>query len=259
MENSCLLLFEWFSAIFGFISLTFSLFVCSRLFLGSEWTMNDLLQLNNNHNKNQNANPDNESSKFALNTNNLNNLIENSDNNEQVCSNLTDNNKSSTINNDSSKIISDNVVSNSATLAASVDTSKKVFSMNSNHHKRPSNTNENTSKRVKNEVNVAVITSPVAGGRLLTKPQSPQLLQQLMAPSNQTQQQQQIQQQKQRAKEQQGRWTTNSQSTNGNGPNKSIPLQQQSSNSVLMNLLVSGCDVSAGYTCFPRPTKVAKA
>lgn len=35
--------------------------------------------------------------------------------------------------------------------------------------------------------------------------------------------------------------------------------QQQASNSVLMNLLVSGCDVSAGYyTCLPRP-KVAKA
>lgn len=33
----------------------------------------------------------------------------------------------------------------------------------------------------------------------------------------------------------------------------------QSSSSVLMNLLVSGCDVSAGYTCFPRPTKAAKA
>lgn len=36
--------------------------------------------------------------------------------------------------------------------------------------------------------------------------------------------------------------------------------QQPASNSVLMNLLVSGCDVSAGYytTCLPRP-KVAKA
>lgn len=33
----------------------------------------------------------------------------------------------------------------------------------------------------------------------------------------------------------------------------------QPSNSVLMNLLVSGCDVSAGYTCFPRTTKAAKA
>lgn len=33
----------------------------------------------------------------------------------------------------------------------------------------------------------------------------------------------------------------------------------QSTSSVLMNLLVSGCDVSAGYTCFPRPTKTAKA
>lgn len=44
-----------------------------------------------------------------------------------------------------------------------------------------------------------------------------------------------------------------------------LPSQQKAqqsqppSNSVLMNLLVSGCDVSAGYyTCLPRP-KVAKA
>lgn len=37
------------------------------------------------------------------------------------------------------------------------------------------------------------------------------------------------------------------------------PKPQPASNSVLMNLLVSGCDVSAGYyTCLPRP-KVAKA
>lgn len=32
---------------------------------------------------------------------------------------------------------------------------------------------------------------------------------------------------------------------------------QQQSNSVLMNLLVSGCDVSAGYVCLvkPKPSK----
>ena len=37
------------------------------------------------------------------------------------------------------------------------------------------------------------------------------------------------------------------------------PQKAQQSSSVLMNLLVSGCDVSAGYyTCQPRP-KVAKA
>lgn len=36
--------------------------------------------------------------------------------------------------------------------------------------------------------------------------------------------------------------------------------QQQASNSVLMNLLVSGCDVSAGYMCLApmRPRKTAK-
>lgn len=44
-------------------------------------------------------------------------------------------------------------------------------------------------------------------------------------------------------------------------PQASVPQQQTAAatNSVLMNLLVSGCDVSAGYTCFPRPSKAAKA
>jgi hypothetical protein len=42
-------------------------------------------------------------------------------------------------------------------------------------------------------------------------------------------------------------------------PVQSPQKPQPASNSVLMNLLVSGCDVSAGYyTCLPRP-KVAKA
>lgn len=50
-------------------------------------------------------------------------------------------------------------------------------------------------------------------------------------------------------------------STSRWSPIASPPKAQSppASNSVLMNLLVSGCDVSAGYyTCLPRP-KVAKA
>jgi hypothetical protein len=115
-----------------------------------------------------------------------------------------------------------------------------------NHHKRPSISHEISSKRAKNQD--------------ATIKQTPQLLHQLI--------------------------TTTTTTTNGvNNSNKARPkttqspsiksevtanryapvttMQQQSqpttsTNSVLMNLLVSGCDVSAGYTCLPRP-KVAKA
>lgn len=96
-----------------------------------------------------------------------------------------------------------------------------------NHHKRPSITSEITnSKRAK--------------GSDMIKP-TPQLLQQLMTSPGC---------QKQRAKPEPLNALPNS-------PQKVHP--QLSSNSVLMNLLVSGCDVSAGYyTCLPR-SKVAKA
>lgn len=77
-----------------------------------------------------------------------------------------------------------------------------------------------------------------------TQNSSPQLLQQLMAPSPVPA--------KAKAKsklDQSDRWPTGA----------SAAKVEQVSNSVLMNLLVSGCDVSAGYTCFPRHSKAAKA
>lgn len=41
-----------------------------------------------------------------------------------------------------------------------------------------------------------------------------------------------------------------------NGDNEN--LQERQSNSVLMNLLISGCDVSAGYVCFVKPKSASK-
>uniref|UniRef100_A0A182XWA9 Uncharacterized protein n=1 Tax=Anopheles stephensi TaxID=30069 RepID=A0A182XWA9_ANOST len=85
-----------------------------------------------------------------------------------------------------------------------------------------------------------------------TPSSAPQLLQQLMAPSPVPQKL------KSKSRSAQdgtagGRWP------NGHAGNNGGLLQEQSGNSVLMNLLVSGCDVSAGYSCFPRPSKAAKA
>lgn len=111
------------------------------------------------------------------------------------------------------------------------------------------------SKRMKSST--AVTFSP----KSVTSVISSSLLQQLINPS--------VQSQKIRIQEQEEKnevcTTGDEQRRNGNGvlrsstENFSSKLPIQASNSVLMNLLVSGCDVSSGYTCFPRPTKVAKA
>uniref|UniRef100_A0A182NG13 Uncharacterized protein n=1 Tax=Anopheles dirus TaxID=7168 RepID=A0A182NG13_9DIPT len=81
---------------------------------------------------------------------------------------------------------------------------------------------------------------------------APQLLQQLMAPSPVPQK---LKSKSRSAQDATGggRWP------NGQAGGAGGLLQEQSGNSVLMNLLVSGCDVSAGYSCFPRPSKAAKA
>lgn len=108
---------------------------------------------------------------------------------------------------------------------------------NSTSNKRPSSVSSievstNTSKRIKSETQ-----------------SSPQLLQQLMAPSPTPHRS------RSKINKLDGRWNLeNSQQTMADLP------QQSSSNSVLMNLLVSGCDVSAGYVCFVpmRPKKSAK-
>lgn len=100
---------------------------------------------------------------------------------------------------------------------------------------------DGTSKRVKSSGSGAVQHSS-------STTSSPQLLQQLMAPSPVPA--------KAKAKsklDQSDRWPTGAA---GVGAGKQA---DQVSNSVLMNLLVSGCDVSAGYRCFPRHSKAAKA
>jgi hypothetical protein len=112
----------------------------------------------------------------------------------------------------------------------------------SNHHKRPSISYEISSKRVKGQDNTIKAT--------------PQLLQQLITTTGINQKgRHKVAQQQQTlnsdAASTSSRWTTSS------APQQS-KTHQPASNSVLMNLLVSGCDVSAGYTCLPRP-KVAKA
>lgn len=109
-----------------------------------------------------------------------------------------------------------------------------------NTNKRPSLTSESNSKRIKGHD-----ASKQPSNTSCTSA-TPQLLHQLMSPTTSASQ-------KSRSKSRQvaeSRWTT--------GLNGKSQQQQTASNSVLMNLLVSGCDVSAGYTCFPRP-KVAKA
>lgn len=110
-----------------------------------------------------------------------------------------------------------------------------------NTNKRPSLTSESNSKRIKghdaskhNAVPLNTCTSA-----------TPQLLHQLMSPSTSA-----SQKSRSKSRQSESRWTA--------GISGKSQQQQTASNSVLMNLLVSGCDVSAGYTCFPRP-KVAKA
>lgn len=108
-----------------------------------------------------------------------------------------------------------------------------------NHHKRPSISYEISSKRAK--------------GHDTTIKTTPQLLQQLIATTGTNGQKSRQKTAIQNIKIE-NRWTP--------PPNVVEEKQQQkpaATNSVLMNLLVSGCDVSAGYyTCLPRP-KVAKA
>lgn len=110
-----------------------------------------------------------------------------------------------------------------------------------NQHKRPSISYEINSKRAK-------------GHDATIKP-TPQLLQQLIAVTSSTNCS------KIRPKiavqniKSENRWTP---------PQSSLFVEEKqlkkptATSSVLMNLLVSGCDVSAGYSCLPR-SKVAKA
>jgi hypothetical protein len=129
-------------------------------------------------------------------------------------------------------------------------------------NKRPSNNfsidlNNSSSKRLKTTLSVATSPPAIVVPTLVCDTKtSPQLLQQLMAPLTQAQ----------RAKLKGRGVQTDSNWNLGGGSGGSSANNNQSqcnphqpSNSVLMNLLVSGCDVSAGYTCLPRPSKTAKA
>lgn len=127
-----------------------------------------------------------------------------------------------------------NIKNNSPSVGGDIggDSMKKII----NHHKRPSISYEINSKRAK--------------GHDATFKSTPQLLQQLIAVNSSTNSS------KIRPKiavqniKMENRWTS---------PTIMEEKQQPTvAGSVLMNLLVSGCDVSAGYSCLPR-SKVAKA
>lgn len=135
--------------------------------------------------------------------------------------------------------------------ARKLDTSKQLS------NKRPNLVilTEPNSKRVKSSSAVTLSSNSIVS--------TPELLQQLMGtPQSQIQKHQQFSTAKIRIKDQlvieSGRNLLNDSKINISCSLNSKSVAQPSS-SVLMNLLVSGCDVSAGYTCFPRPTKAAKA
>lgn len=129
------------------------------------------------------------------------------------------------------------------TQTADLDSKKSSI----NHHKRPSISYEISSKRAKCHDNGTLKSTP-------------QLLQQLITTTssgvNSSKARPRVQIQS--IKSEPIRYTPTTSQLLSQQKQQSQP--QQASNSVLMNLLVSGCDVSAGYytTCLPRP-KVAKA
>lgn len=97
---------------------------------------------------------------------------------------------------------------------------------------------------------------------------APQLLQQLMAPTPQ-QQQQQNQRDRDRKVDRSvsleevvrtdaGKWSTSGSSTGLTSITRQNAAAPAASNSVLKNLLVSGCDVNAGYVCVV-PMRAKKA
>lgn len=131
-------------------------------------------------------------------------------------------------------------------------------------HKRPSSATQQSSndiqqanKRVKSNSQAAT-TVTVNVSTLNDTHTSPHLLQQLMAPTPQ----QRARTKASKMMEGNGRWTIDTNGASGIcGSGGNAAFHQQSSNSVLHNLLVSGCDISAGYVCFVpmRPKKAAKA
>lgn len=142
---------------------------------------------------------------------------------------------------DSSWTMTDLLQINPSSNILQISTPKKTDRNINLNNKRPSNISsidQTNNKRVKPST------------QSTCEPQSsPQLLQQLMAPSPTPHRA------RSRNLEKDIRWNIE----NGGGGGGGTP---QPSNSVLMNLLVSGCDVSAGYICLlPMRTtkKTAKA
>lgn len=179
---------------------------------------------------------------------------------------------------------------------ATKSTKSNVAAIQSNgNHKRPSPTDTNAHKRLKcstdnANVNVAVWRMPKTYAnpsinfypqsyQLQKQPTAPHLLQHLMAPTPRSRKFNEMGSRGNGTTNmnangtdpmQQQRWNAGTDDDgqpnglyqhlqNGNEHNKST--ERQSSNSVLKNLLVSGCDISAGYICAVpiRAKKTAKA
>ncbi len=128
-----------------------------------------------------------------------------------------------------------NDVTAGRTQHADLDNENVTVKKSTNHHKRPSISYDISSKRAK-------------GQDVMIKA-TPQLLQQLISSTGSNGL-------KMRQKVGMKGIKVEGSSSSEEKPSPSKP--PTATNSVLMNLLVSGCDVSAGYyTCLPRP-KVAK-
>lgn len=125
-------------------------------------------------------------------------------------------------------------------------------------------------KRLKNhQLQQRPVSSPDPKQTMLlhTAPQTaPQLLQQLMAPTPQQQQNQRDRDRKiergtsldESVKHDTSKWGTANNTTGMSTISRQNSVPPSASNSVLKNLLVSGCDLSAGYVCIV-PMRAKKA
>lgn len=170
---------------------------------------------------------------------------------------------------------SDNLTANLLIQTGSVNKEDNL-NVSYTNHKRPSSLDTSSAKRLKSSlgsVSTGQHTHRQQQQRQKQQRQedqqplqtAPQLLQQLMAPTPQRQR---------KGKESDGRHGKNKDGSMSNNWNMDSSYEQQQqlngnmhasgmapSNSVLKNLLVSGCDISAGYICnIPiRSKKTAKA
>lgn len=132
---------------------------------------------------------------------------------------------------------------------------KTAAILSSKKHKIATALDANGTKRIKG-LNGGVMTSiKIDSQRQQQMNAAPQLLQQLMAPMPQRARPDEVGE-----NDGTGSKWTNDPIGGQNSQNLDIKMPLQPSNSVLKNLLVSGCDVNAGYICtVPMPIHQKKA